>query len=160
MKMTRASIGSHVKNAIHGSTTSAWESQRIPNFSKACATSVNNASQKTTRNCWQLWRREKSPGKKGKGKRASDPKLEPEQNGKGKAPETPAEVKKEKKETASRTGSVKRKLQKEDSLEEPAKVRVTGPGFAAAYLLTWRLAEQNTQDLRTSSKVPNTTDAI
>jgi hypothetical protein len=102
----------------------------------------------------------KQSGKKGKGKRASDPKLEPEQNGKGKAPETPAEVKKEKKETASRTGSVKRKLQKEDSLEEPAKVRVTGPGFAAAYLLTWRLAEQNTQDLRTSSKVPNTTDAI
>lgn len=68
----------------------------------------------------------KKKGKKGKGKRTSDPKSEMSQtsNGKAKSPSTPVpEAKKEKKEPA-RAGSSKRKSTHE-SHEEPSKVSKT-----------------------------------
>lgn len=97
--------------------------------------------------------------KKGKGKRASDPKLEPEHNAKGKAPEAPVEVKKEKKEAGSRTGSVKRKLQKEDATDEPAKVRKFSTNLLY-HKLTQYLEQQNTKNLRAAGKVPNAPSSI
>lgn len=75
----------------------------------------------------QLEAQKAKKGKKGKGKRVSDPKVEPEQNGKGKGKATPEprhvtpDVKKEKKDGLSRASSAKRKTM-ESSQEDSAKV--------------------------------------
>ncbi|KAI9736519.1 MAG: PHD finger protein 3 [Claussenomyces sp. TS43310] len=62
-------------------------------------------------------------GKKGKIKKATEPKAEIEQNGKGSSPIVQTEVKQEKKDNINRSGSTKRKSM-DDPHEEPTKSKV------------------------------------
>jgi hypothetical protein len=73
-------------------------------------------------------------GRKGKGKRVSEVRAETPQNGKSKTPDAQPETKKEKKETASRAGSTKRKTRDEshDELKVPKLRKVSSTNASPA----------------------------
>ncbi len=90
-------------------------------------------------------------GKKGKNKRTSDPKQEPAQNGKVKTTDIAADVKPEKTENLSRSGSTKRKA-RDDPQEESSKVCVTHP-YSSTFSTNMFVLDQSTQSVNASAKV-------